>query len=462
MTSFGAEGEGADFEDQSSYSITIVATSGGTVDTSGTPQAVPDRTVDDVDRTRYTTLAVTIKVVDQEDDGEVKISAPEPQEGKSVLATLSDEDGGVTGVSWQWSRIAALAADGFRSALRWMTTTDPVKKCADVDDSVTNVGWADITDATSPIYTPDSYTFDHDDDGDEENDVSPEVGYCLRATATYTDNIETPDVADTDEDESMDMANERTTRAVQRDDPANTAPEFNEDQDPNTPGDQAVAERSVAENTEGKVGEPVVADDDDLLMYSVDDTDNFKVDNTGQISTAVELDYETQSEYMVTLTATDPSGASDTIMVRITVTDENDDAMITPNRMPVFADGEMADREVAENSAAGTQVGDPVAATDEDENELTYELSGADAMYFEIDDMGQITVGEGTMLDYESDKTTYMVTVTADDGTGAHNATDSIAVTIMVTDVNDYSPMFEEETAEREVAENSRGRNAGR
>ena len=30
-------------------------------------------------------------VVDQEDGGEVKISAPEPQEGKSVLATLSDE-----------------------------------------------------------------------------------------------------------------------------------------------------------------------------------------------------------------------------------------------------------------------------------------------------------------------------------------------------------------------------------
>ena len=42
---------------------------------------------------------------------------------------------------------------------------------------------------------------------------------------------------------------------------------------------QEVAERSVAENTEGKVGEPVVAKDSDLLMYAVDDTDNFKVDD---------------------------------------------------------------------------------------------------------------------------------------------------------------------------------------
>ena len=449
--------EGADFEDQSSYSITIVATSGGTEDTTGT-DPVPERTVDGEDRTRYTTLAVTIKVVDQEDDGEVKISAPEPQEGKSVLATLSDEDGGVTGVSWQWSRRAALAADNFNDPEDTDIDPDPVKACADIGEDVAGVAWTNITDATSPIYTPDSYTFNHDAVDDPDGNTA-EVGYCLRATATYTDDIETPDDADTAEvDESKDMAEMTPTRAVQKDDPANTAPEFNEDQDPNTPGDQAVAERSVAENTEGKVGEPVVADDSDLLMYSVDDTDNFKVDNGGQISTAVELDYETQSEYMVTLTATDPSGASDTIMVRITVTNENDDAMITRNRAPVFDDGEMADREVAENSAAGTQVGDPVAATDEDEdeNELTYELSGADAMYFEIDDMGQITVREGTMLDYESDKTTYMVTVTVDDGTGVHNARNSIAVTIMLTDVNDYSPMFAEgETGMREVAENS-------
>ena len=329
--------EGADFEDTSSYSITIVATSGGTADTTGA-DPVPNRTVDDVDRTRHTTLAVTIMVVDQEDPGEVKISAPEPQEGKSVVATLSDKDGGVTGVSWQWSRRAALALDNFNDPDDDDSLPDPVKTCADIDDSATGVEWANIADATSPIYTPDSYTFDHDAD-----DETAEVGYCLRATAEYTDNIANT-TEDDDQaagvDESKDMADETPTRAVQRDDPANTAPKFNDDQDLNTPGDQAVAERSVAENTEGVVGEAVVAADDDLLMYSVDDTDNFKVDNSGQISTAVELDYETQSEYMVTLTATDPSGASDTIMVRITVTDENDDAIIVLGTGPTPEPGD--------------------------------------------------------------------------------------------------------------------------
>ena len=81
--------KGADYEGKKSYSITIVATSGGT-ETGGTPVA-PVRTVNDVDRTRYATLAVTIKVVDQEDPGKVTIHSQEPQEGRSVRATLSDE-----------------------------------------------------------------------------------------------------------------------------------------------------------------------------------------------------------------------------------------------------------------------------------------------------------------------------------------------------------------------------------
>ena len=45
---------------------------------------------------------MTIKVVDGEDDGKVKLTVKEPQEGKAVTASLSDEDGGETKVSWQW------------------------------------------------------------------------------------------------------------------------------------------------------------------------------------------------------------------------------------------------------------------------------------------------------------------------------------------------------------------------
>ena len=162
-------------------------------------------------------------------------------------------------------------------------------------------------------------------------------------------------------------------RPVQEDNAANAAPEFDRDQDPSTPGIQAVAERSVKENAKGeKVGEPVVADDSDLLVYSISDTANFSVNNNGQISTKVELDYEALPEdakyHMVMLTATDPSGATDDVMVKITVTDEDDSAIIslrpTANVAPAFADDAATDFMVYENMYAGAAVG-MVEAIDE-------------------------------------------------------------------------------------------------
>ena len=83
--------------------------------------------------------------------------------------------------------------------------------------------------------------------------------------------------------------------------------------------------------------------DTDALLYSLsgDGSDAFKVNRTnGQISTAKKLDFEGQSSYSIMLTATDPSGASDSITVNVTVTDTDDAADIkvtTENRAPVFA-----------------------------------------------------------------------------------------------------------------------------
>ena len=436
-----AEGLKANFEDKSSYSITIVAQS-----TDATP------TDDDERGTKYTRLDVTVKVVNREDTGKVTLSARQSQEDIPVVATHSDEDGGVTDRRWQWYRGGSLPddlGDLFEDDGSLTTTATGNTACVNADpddDTVEPTAATDlcrIDGETAALYTPDS------------NDV----GRMLHAVADYKDDFS----ADVRE-----QAAGSSEATVQESNPANTAPAF-PDQDLGTPGDQLdMAMRSVAENEDKgtKVGEPIPADDKDkgnpegnmeLLTYTIDDTDNFSVDQkNGQISTAVKLDHETQSMYTVMLTATDPSGASARITVMIEVTDEDDAAIISPNRSPVFDEGETAEREVAENSEAGTAVGAPVTATDADEDDLTYSLGGDDAMYFAIDDMGQITVGEGTMLDYESDKKTYMVTVTADDGTGEHNATGSIDVTIMVKDVNDYSPMFDAaETGEREIAENS-------
>ena len=108
-------------------------------------------------------------------------------------------------------------------------------------------------------------------------------------------------------------------------------------------------------------------------------------------------------------------------------------SMASTNTVPMFPDTEDGAREVAENTAAGEPVGAPVTAMDADNDTLTYSLDGTDMASFTVDNMGQIMVGAGTMLDYET-KATYSVTVTASDSGGL---SDSIDVTITVTNVDE-------------------------
>ena len=129
-------------------------------------------------------------------------------------------------------------------------------------------------------------------------------------------------------------------------------------------------------------------------------------------------DEDRDNIYEVTVIAKDSSGAIDSIDVTVTVTD------VDENNAPAFA-ADSADLNVAENSEAMAAVGDPVVATDADDDEITYVLGGDDAASFEIWPSGQITVAEGTTLDFESDTTSYSVTVTATDPSGANGSIDS-------------------------------------
>ena len=111
------------------------------------------------------------------------------------------------------------------------------------------------------------------------------------------------------------------------------------------------------------------------------------------------------------------------------------------NRAPMFKKGDVEistdTREVAEGTSG--DVGAPVSATDpNDTDKLTYKLSGTDAASFTISNVddataGQISVGSGVKLDYETKKS-YMVTVTATDPDGLSA---SINVTIKVTNMDE-------------------------
>ena len=101
------------------------------------------------------------------------------------------------------------------------------------------------------------------------------------------------------------------------------------------------------------------------------------------------------------------------------------------NNAPVF-DPAMPEREIAENTAAGVNVGAPVTATDADAGDtLSYTLGGADVASFDfVETTGQIRTKAGVSYDHEA-KSSYTVTVTASDGT----ATADASVTIGITDV---------------------------
>ena len=114
-----------------------------------------------------------------------------------------------------------------------------------------------------------------------------------------------------------------------------------------------------------------------------------------------------------------------------------------PNRTPYFIGGYSVTFTVDENTPPGSLVGDAITATDPDGDVLTYSLSGIDASSFVLDgSTGQITVGSGTLLDYESGPTRYTVVVSVHDGRGAYGDDDStiddlIEVSIDVSNVDE-------------------------
>ena len=92
--------------------------------------------------------------------------------------------------------------------------------------------------------------------------------------------------------------------------PVNVAPAF---------ADDAATEISVMENTAGSIGDAYTASDPgDEVTYSVSGSMDVSVDDAGQLSTTG-LDYEAAASVMVTITATDSEGATDTIDVTIMV-----------------------------------------------------------------------------------------------------------------------------------------------
>ena len=389
---------------------------------------------------------VCIAVRNVDEDGEITLvdangnEVTQPDAHASLIAQLTDQDGGIVVESWRWYR--SLTPD---------FTDLTVNAVTEVEDAgqVLMEGGAHLD--TSNAYTP-------------ENE---DKGYFLHVVATYTDLLSA-------EEDDARTAPKTTDNAVLEGRSLGSPPAFVVD----GLGVDSIG-REVAENSPAGtyVGTPLIAatdpdgtpltytledveDGDDAKYFALvtrddDDDANTPEINTRQLSVAVpalrdgtgtgsdplmaamydavELDYEIDPDdendrntFTVVLKASD-GGEDDTVTVTVTVTDRNeapstpaepeieDDTATTDNNAPEF-DAATAARRVAQGTAAGGNIGTPVAATDDDAGDtLTYRLGGTDATSFGIDaNTGQLMTTAASAALAEGD---YSVTVTASDGT---------------------------------------------
>ena len=349
------------------------------------------------------TRPMTVTVADEAEDGVVTLSSVQPKVAVELTASLEDSDGGVKDITWQWAR--SEAADGT---------------------------FTDIDKATLATYTP------------VEGDQDPTAMF-LRATASYTDR-------------RGEQTADEVSAAFVIVNTDNRAPMF---------PDTETGMRSVEENTLAGmlIGDMVSATDPngDNLTYTLGGTEMASfgiVRSDGQLETKAKLDYEIKNTYMVTVTATDPNGLSDSIDVTIKVGPMDEAPMIMVGGLAITGQSAI---DYAED---GTGMVATYSAAGPDAARATWSLEGDDAGDFRISTAGVLTFR--TSPDYESpaDADTdnvYMVTVNANDGTNDAMKT----VTVTVTDVNEpepenNAPAFAAATDTRSVAENTAaGENIG-
>ena len=415
-----------DFEDPKDRSGDNTATP----DATGTPdelsdnvynvviRAIASRASGDTGPAETVDTTVTVTVMDVDEDGKVVISLLQPEVGIPIMASLTDSDGGVTSVTWQWA------------------VSEVAKSSLEIDN---DDHWGNALGGgpTTESYTPDGAPLDDDDPANRIDE-----GRYLRVTASYTDE----------------NGQDKTAHAMSAY-PVQARGLGAKNQSPDFEGEKV--ELSVAETAEvgDDVPGPVVAtvvapSSTDILTYGLrafeeDDVGStgltftdiadadadvaaFDIDQaTGQITVAQKLDFESRGtpddgKYVVVATVTDPSGLGDSIVVVITAEDRNEDPVLSGRPELTINEIDGGDEDatnplfVGENADPASNVYNVV---DEDRRSATdqWSLEGQDREQFQlIGEVGRTLVFRN-QPDYENPAdadgdNVYKVTVVTFDG----------------------------------------------
>ncbi len=214
---------------------------------------------------------------------------------------------------------------------------------------------------------------------------------------------------------------------------------------------------SLAENTSTasrvKVADIVVADDAlgiNTLVLSGGDAASFEIFNGGlYVKAGTVLNFETKSNYAVTISADDTTvGGTPDVSVNYTLT------LTDVNEAPTTIVLQNTTTSLAENASTVTAIklADIVVA-DDALGINTLVLSGGDAASFEIFN-GGLYVKAGTVLNFET-KSSYAVTVSADDTTVGGTPDVSVNYTLTLTDVNEAPTTIVLQNMTTSLAENT-------
>ncbi len=207
----------------------------------------PDTAVD-------ATITVTVNLVNADEPGKIALSSTDAEEAVALTASVTDPDGGVASITWQWAKS---------------------------EDGAT--GWADISNAATDTYTP----------------AAVDAGAHLRATAQYTDA----------EGAAKRASSSATNPVIGVD---NEPPRFLEGEG----AERSIAENALASATVG-VPIAASDPEGDSLTYSLatgGDSNQFAISSSsGQLTVAAgaSLDYESKPVLEVTLQVSDEKDADE-------------------------------------------------------------------------------------------------------------------------------------------------------
>ena len=309
-----------DYEVEDTYTVKVVVT-----DTSGTKD----------------TITITINVTNVDEDGKVSLSWTKPQVGAAVEASLTDPDGSISGETWQWQK-----------------------------SSTVQGAYSNINGATSDTYTP----------GEED------VGDYLRATVIYTDALGPNKTANSAAGYVKPVPN------------PNQYPDFrvNTSGGYSCPEDEIAAAVCLYVRRSAPAGSDIYypgyvhITDHDEVRYSLTGTDDnlFRIDAlSGDLYTTAAHAYDDpgpDGKFEITITATDPSGLSDSIDVVLKPSGGTGNPVVNgPERIQYSENGTWP---VATYSATASPNNRDIRGWI-----IGVQPGGGDGDFFDIDDDGVLT-----------------------------------------------------------------------